>query len=218
MSVLDYGTWSWSLCPWSCVFVGWSISAVGLRSVYEFVHHEDLHVLVDCKFTSCSWATRAQALKMGLKSSKMRQADCHCTISNHMDFRFCWWRFHTTDAYSNTGFVCLGNGCLASLLVHVYKVAHFVGFCSGWPDVFFPANVLCQLQFRVLSADNSLAVLFLAVVAGGDPVPFPCYMLRVLKCWKVRHYTEEEEHTRTYWLLIHLTSDFWSLDGDISHR
>ena len=41
----------------------------------------------------------------------------------------------------------------------------------------FPSE--CSLSVVV---QVTLEVLFLAVVAGGDPVPFPCYVLRTLKC------------------------------------
>ena len=77
MLVLDYGTWS-------CVFVGASSSAIGLMSLFK-----SLCIMKSSMFSWTASATKAQARKVGLKSSKMRQADSHCTISNHMDSRFC---------------------------------------------------------------------------------------------------------------------------------
>ena len=64
--------------------MGSSSSAVGLRSLFT-----SLCIMKSSVFSWTASATKAQVLKVGLKSSKMRQADFHCTISNHMDFRFC---------------------------------------------------------------------------------------------------------------------------------
>ena len=38
------------------------------KSVYDFVHHADSHVLVDCRFSSWSCATNAEALEVEVKS------------------------------------------------------------------------------------------------------------------------------------------------------
>ena len=46
-------------------------------------------VLLDCWFSSRSWATSAGALEVGLKSWRMPRADSRCIISN-VDFRCCF--------------------------------------------------------------------------------------------------------------------------------
>ena len=77
-------------------------------------------VLLDCRFSSWSWATRAETLEVGLTSRGMRWADRQCTITN-VDFGCCrcilWHWTHKAFAA-----MCLDSR-LASLQVPVYAKA-----------------------------------------------------------------------------------------------
>ena len=70
VSVLEWGTWSLSLCPLEPRVLGSSGPSAGLTSTRPFMELYIMQtlsdVLLDQKFPSWSWVTRAEVLEVGL--------------------------------------------------------------------------------------------------------------------------------------------------------
>ena len=130
-----------------------------------------LTFFLDCRFSSQSWDTRAEAFEAGLKSWSMRLTDRRCTISS-VDFRCCWRGSHTTDACSSTGCtrLCSNVSGYPFRFLHTKALTSLASVPVCWMCV-PPVEVHCQL-YTYSALVTLLRVWLWGGVAGEDPVSF----------------------------------------------
>ena len=156
-SVLEWGSLNWELCPLERRLRGSSRPAAGFTSTKPFMVLYILQtlfdVLLDCNFFRRSCFTTAE----GLKSRRMRRADCRCTISS-VDLRCCWWGSHTTDAHSRTDYI---RPWLQSVWTAVGHPLRFLYVKAFTLSVFAAADWIClpERKFSVNSTPRYFELL-----------------------------------------------------------
>ena len=100
--VLEWGTWSWYLCPLEL----WFWAQADLQRGLHWQDHSwfCIYIYIYIRCSNWCWVTRAEAPEVGLKSWRMQQAESFPTcVFNKLVIIWCLFHSHvTTVAHKRT--------------------------------------------------------------------------------------------------------------------